>query len=713
MISPDTIAMVKERTDIAALVAETVKLTRRGRTFVGLCPFHQEKTPSFHVNAERGFFHCFGCKESGGPVDFLMKIEGHSFPEAVRVLAERAGITVEETITDQERREANAARRSKEDLYSVNNLAATFFERSLRGAATHPLARYAQEELARRGLPVPKEDDGIGEGARIGDTLQAFRIGYAPFGWDGLAMHLRQQGISPTVGERVGLLVPRSSGSGHYDRFRHRLMFAVTDPMGRVVAFSGRALPDPTPDELSALKITGPSPQPDGPPAKYINSPESPIYTKGETLFGLHQARQAIRQGGEALLVEGNFDVVALHARGVGHVVAPLGTAFTVPQAKLLKRFAPSVTVLFDGDTAGRKATRAARIPCREGGLTAKVASLPRGVDPDDLVRTQGVDGLERILKSARGMLEYLIEDALEGDAFRGASIEEQRARLRAVQTLLGEETDPTVRTMAKTIADQLSPALVVRGKAPASLRELEVAIEEAVSYGARPPALRPSEVAVTHDLARSRSRQDEIAFGMLGALLDFPDLVADPEVELAFDALDGDVALAVAAMRRAVQPGGRPRAARDTSHSAGPPGPARDNSEVAVRENWGSGPASSASPASHASSGPRPTDMEHGPSSHRTLEIGVYADEFLAQIPRSIHPFAVGRLASPELETLETARSVLLDNAKKLSSLSLKRENAAGVEQLHRVEAQGDAAKEDELLRAVSQRARQRHGLT
>src|SRR6185437_8889083 len=286
MISPETIALVKERTDLVALVAETVKLTRVGRSFKGLCPFHNEKTPSFHVNPDRGFFHCFGCKESGGAIDFVMKVEGQTFPEAVRMLAERAGIEIVDTFTDQQRREDNAARKGKEDLYAVSNAAATFFERCLRGRAAHPLAHHAIAELARRDLRFPDVDDAVGEAARAGDVLQAFRIGYAPYGWDGLAQYLRQQGISPSLAERVGLLVPRTSGSGHYDRFRHRLMFAVNDAQGRVIAFSGRALPDPPAEELAALRITGPTTAPDAAPAKYINSPESPIYTKGEHLFG-------------------------------------------------------------------------------------------------------------------------------------------------------------------------------------------------------------------------------------------------------------------------------------------------------------------------------------------------------------------------------------------------------------------------------------------
>ena len=702
MISPETIALVKERTDLVALVGETVKLVRRGRSFVGLCPFHQEKTPSFHVNAERGFFHCFGCKESGGAVDFVMKVEGQSFPEAIRMLADRAGIEVTETATDQEKREANAARKGKEDLYAVSQAAATFFERSLRGSVAHPLAHHALAELERRGLPFPGADDKVGEAARIGDTLQAFRIGYAPYGWDALAGYLRQQGISPLLAEKVGLLVPRTSGSGHYDRFRHRLMFAVSDVMGRVVAFSGRALPEPSADELARLRISGPTTSPDAAPAKYINSPESPIYTKGEHLFGLHQARQAIRQGGEAILVEGNFDVVALHARGVGNVVAPLGTAFTAAQAKLLKRFAPRVIVLFDGDAAGRKATRAARLPCREGGIEAKVASLPRGVDPDDFVRRGGTNGpaaLERLLKGARGMREYLIEDALDGEAFHNGSIEEQRARIRAVTQLLGEESDPTLRAMVKTYADQLSSKLVVRGQPLASLRELESTVEQALTAGARPEPARPGQGTVSHDRARSPSRVDAIALEMVGAVLDFPELLYEPEIHEALGSLDGDLALTVATLRQTVE-----RYANNGPRRADH----RDAAGAASRTEQGEGGGQAAFQGEEAEV---ESATEHQRRAERT-ELGIYADEFLAQIPPAIHSFAVGRLASPAFETVEVARTVALDNARKLSSLSLKRENAAEIEQLQRATAQGDAAAEDDLLRAAIQRAQKRHGL-
>ncbi len=300
-------------------------------------------------------------------------------------------------------------------------------------------------------------------------------------------------------------------------------------------------------------------------------------------------------------------------------------------------------------------------------------------------MRKNGAEALERLLKGARGMREHLIEDALDGDAFHNGSIEEQRARLRAVLQILPEESDPNLRAMVKTYADQLSSKLVVGGKALANLRELESAVEQAITAGSRPsPRRRPEQELVAHDRARSRARHEDIGLDILGAVLDFPELLHDPDIEPALASLDGDVALAVAALRRTLD-----TRARDGGSAPKPP----------------AGGAGGGHPASQG--------HDLGPEMMRQpLEIGVYADEFLAQIPRPIHSFAVGRLASPEFETVEVAKSVLLDNARKLSSLSLKRENAAEIEQLHRVEATGDADKEDELLRAAIARARKRHGL-
>ncbi|MFO0587985.1 MAG: DNA primase [Polyangiaceae bacterium] len=548
MISPATIAQVRERTDIVALIGETVRLQRRGRSFLGLCPFHKEKSPSFSVSAERGYYYCFGCKEHGSAVDFVMKLEGKSFPEAVRSLAERAGIEIVETATDNERREADAARRAKDDLYTVNGIAATYYEHCLRGgpgARPHALAHIAAAELARRGLAMPPP----GEMSPVLDTLQAFRIGYAPYAWDGLATYLQKQGISPATAERVGLLVPRSNGPGHYDRFRHRLMFPVLDVQGRVIAFSGRALPEPEEEELRMLSMKSFN-KPEDKPAKYINSPESPIYTKGEHLFGLYQARQAIRQAGEAVLVEGNFDVVSVSARGFQNVIAPLGTAFTEQQAKLLKRFAPSVTIVFDGDTAGKKATWAARMPCRAAGIFARAADLPPKMDPDEFTAKHGAAAFDAVLKSARPLKQYLLDKLLKQDELQGAEVKDQMARIRGAITLIGEEEDPIERGLTKAYADQLSSSLIVNGRSPTDLHQLETMIQRALMKPDRPrqESVRP---------ARKRTPEEEMGLKVFEALLDFPELLDDPEVEPVFRLLDGPVALAIAAMRPCVGPQG------------------------------------------------------------------------------------------------------------------------------------------------------------
>ena len=444
MISPDTIALVRDRTDLIAVITESVpSLKRRGRSWVGLCPFHKEKTPSFHVNPDRGFFKCFGCGESGDAITFAMREFGYTFSEAVRVLAERVGIVIEEDA--RERTEVDRAKKQKDDLFAANQLAATFFEQQLR---EHPLRSFALDELARRGI-VP------GENAVADEALKAFKVGYAPLEWEGLATFFRQQGISPVAAESVGLLVPRASGS-HYDRFRHRLMFAVLDTQGRVVAFSGRALAEPP----------GAPPKPDGEkPAKYINSKESPIYTKGNVLFGLFQARQAIRTEEIALVVEGNFDVLSLHARGLENVVAPLGTAFTIDQAKLLKRFAAE----------GRPPLRRRRGRAQgdagvagavhgSGALGARSPSLPDGDRPRRLRAKEW-------RRRAEGRSSPTPGHARVPDRRGARRVLRRRRRPRAPRARRADrrssspsEDDPLVRMLAKGYADSVAGRLDILG---------------------------------------------------------------------------------------------------------------------------------------------------------------------------------------------------------------------------------------------------------
>ncbi len=513
MISKDTIASVRDRADIVAVVGEAVKLTRRGRHHVGLCPFHKEKTPSFHVNPETGRFYCFGCHEKGSVIDFVMKLEGLTFPEAVQSLAERVGIEIEQTEADPAAaRAAREAKRAKEGLFEVNQLAAAYFEAQLRD---HPGARVAREELGRRELEPTSPTDSVAH------ALQAFRVGYAPPGWDNLLSHLRKHGVSPVAAETLGLIVPRRGGGGHYDFFRNRLMFAITDVQGRVLGFSGRILPDPETGEVD--KKTG----------KYVNSSESPIYKKSDTVFGLFQARQAIRRHDLAVVVEGNFDVVSLHARGLLHVVAPLGTAFTESQARMIRRFSPRVTLLFDGDAAGWDAVEKSRAPCSAAGLDTRVAALPEGLDPDDFVRQRGADALDRIIHDARSILEYLIDVTLD-DNFSRSNPHDQASRVRRVANLIREETDPMVRSMAESYADRVAERLGVEDAR--SLRALHAELNRALR--ADDPRARSSRPR------RRRPPMGEhlLALEMLGCVIEYPEILEYTDVNDGINEVEGQI---------------------------------------------------------------------------------------------------------------------------------------------------------------------------
>jgi DNA primase len=513
MISKDTIASVRDRADIVAVVGETVKLTRRGRHHVGLCPFHKEKTPSFHVSMETGRFYCFGCHEKGSVIDFVMKLEGLEFVEAIRTLAERVGIEIEESAVDPgAMRAANEAKRAKQGLYEANQLAATYFEAQLRA---HPTARVAREELARRGLQSETPTDAIA------DALQAFRVGYAPGGWDNLLNYFRKQGVSPTTAETLGLIVPRKGGGGHFDFFRNRLMFAITDVQGRVVGFSGRILADPETGEVD--KNTG----------KYVNSTESPVYKKSDTVFGLFQARQTIRQKELAIVVEGNFDVVSLHARGMNNVVAPLGTAFTESQARAIRRFTPRATLLFDGDVAGQEAVGKSRAACAGAGLDTRVAALPAGTDPDDFIRERGVDALDRVIQEARSILEYLIDRALD-ENFPKSNPNEQAASVRMVAQLIREETDPTVRSMAESYADKVAARLGVEDGR--TLRALNAELGRA-ARGGEPRSRRPGRERV-----QPLRGEDLLPLEMLGCVIEYPEILDDPEVNSGISVLEGEI---------------------------------------------------------------------------------------------------------------------------------------------------------------------------
>lgn len=398
-INEEIVREIRERSDIVEVISGYLPLKRSGANYQGLCPFHQEKSPSFNVNAPRQIFHCFGCGVGGNVFNFLMRMEGLSFPEAVKRLGERVGITVEETpVTPADRQR----RDQRERLYRVNEAACLFYHRVLLDdAAGAPGRRY----LRQRGYE--------------GEMVRAFRLGYAPDQWEALATHLAAHGFTRDDMRAAGLVREGSGGRGDRDLFHSRLLFPILDPEGRVVAFGGRVLDGGTP--------------------KYLNSPETPIYHKGRVLYGLYQGRDAIRHARAVLVVEGYFDLLALHRAGIGHAVAACGTALTADHARLLKRHAEQVVLVFDADKAGRQATFRAMDALLPEGLAINAVGLAAGEDPDSFLAKHGGEAFRARLAEARPALELFLDEqlVLHGDSVEGIARagEEVLARIRRLSS--------------------------------------------------------------------------------------------------------------------------------------------------------------------------------------------------------------------------------------------------------------------------------------
>ncbi|HEV8481868.1 MAG TPA: DNA primase [Candidatus Eisenbacteria bacterium] len=371
----EMVERVRAASEITAVVGTQVTLKKAGRTWKGLCPFHQEKTPSFTVSAERQTYHCFGCGAGGDVFRFVQETEKVTFPEALRLLADRAGI----------RLPAKRGPSPSEPLYEILEEAAEFYRRTLLDPATGQAARAV---LAGRGI----EDD----------TRERFGMGYAPAGWDALSSRLGpKHGQAALV--RAGLAVEREGGRGMYDRFRDRLVVPLRLPTGRVVGFGGRS-------------VSGEEP-------KYLNSPETPVYRKSAFIFGLPEAREALRESGEAILVEGYFDVMALSQAGVREVVAASGTAITAEQGALLSRYAARVCLALDGDRAGSAAMQRGLVPLLGAGLAVRVLILPEGDDPDTLVRRVGKAGFDALRAEAQSVAGFLCRQAGESGEAHGRAV--------------------------------------------------------------------------------------------------------------------------------------------------------------------------------------------------------------------------------------------------------------------------------------------------
>ena len=369
LIPEGIIDEIQARTDIADLISRYVLLKRAGRHFKANCPFHKERTPSFMVNTDKQIFHCFGCGVGGNIFSFLMQHDRLTFPEAVRELGDHVGVQVPDR--DPSGDESHKA------LAALMEKVCGHFERRLLDPKD---GRSAREYLRKRGVSDR--------------TRQAFRLGLAPAGWDRLLRAAKAAGVAGERLEAAGLVV--KGKSGYYDRFRNRLMFPIQDLRGRIVGFGGRSL--------------------DGKEPKYLNGPETALYSKGRHLFGMAQAKDAIIAAKTAVVVEGYFDCVVLVDGGMAHVVSPLGTALTTEQARLLKRYAEQVILAFDADAAGEQATLRGVDLLIELGLRVRVAQLPQGVDPDEYLRASGRERFQQLLDRSLDLFEFLVQTALRRD---------------------------------------------------------------------------------------------------------------------------------------------------------------------------------------------------------------------------------------------------------------------------------------------------------
>lgn len=371
-IPEDKLLEIKEAASLEEVVGQYVKLERRGKNLVGLCPFHTDSKPSFTVSPDKGIFYCFGCGAGGSVISFVMQYHRLSFPEAASELARRYGITL--TTRDLGPEEGRRAQK-RQLFYDLHKEALAFYRATLEGNGGTP----AQKYLVMRGLTP--------------EVIASYQLGYAPAAWDGLRRHFQNRGLALEAAAEVGLLLPRASG-GYYDRFRDRVIFPIFDRQERVVAFGGRIIGEGEP--------------------KYLNSPESPLYSKGRTLYGLPQAREALRHQDLALVVEGYLDLLALRVHGVDPVLASLGTALTWEQVRLLKSLVSRVVLVFDGDPAGVRAMRRAFPIFAQEGLPVRVIALPAGMDPDNYVQAHGPGLFESPWEAAQPWFAFLLDGLVE-----------------------------------------------------------------------------------------------------------------------------------------------------------------------------------------------------------------------------------------------------------------------------------------------------------
>ncbi len=387
----DFIDEIRQKANIVEVVSEYVKLDLRGTRHLGLCPFHQEKTPSFNVDAEKQLYYCFGCGAGGDVFNFMMEIENVSFVEAAKALAERYRIPIPDRPITKQRRKVNELR---DQLFAIHELGARFYQHLL---LKHPSGKAALIYFEKRGFTRA--------------TIEKFRLGYAPQSWTALFHFLKKKGYTDYQLEKSGLVLPKKT-VGHYDRFRDRAMFTIFNLRGQPIGFGGRVMED-------------------GKKPKYLNSPETILFEKNQNLYGLHLAKNEIRQSQKAIIVEGYTDVITAHQYGIENVIASLGTALTENQAHLLARYADEVYIAYDADTAGQSATLRGLDILRKANLMVKVIKLPNGKDPDELIR-EDVEAFRNLFNRGISLVDFKLDQIV-----KKYDLEDPNGKVKAVEELL------------------------------------------------------------------------------------------------------------------------------------------------------------------------------------------------------------------------------------------------------------------------------------
>jgi len=407
-IPEDKVSEIKNTADIVEVVSEVVVLKKTGKNYVGLCPFHSEKTPSFTVSPEKQIFYCFGCAAGGNVFSFLMKHDGMSFPDAAKILAGRYGIDIPTTTMSPEQKRRVSQR---ESLFAANREAMEFFRKQLLDDIS---GRRAMEYLKKRGINK--------------EIFDNFYLGYAPKGWDNLLRFFTKKNISLDLVEKAGLIVSRKEKSGFYDRFRDRLIFPIFDLNMQVIGFGGRVMDDSLP--------------------KYLNSPETPVYNKSRSLYGLHLAKMKCRENERVFIVEGYFDLLALHQHGLQDSVATLGTSLTPEHVQLLKGFVGKdgrVILVFDSDDAGIKASKRSIEVFDKGYINAQIIILLDGYDPDSYIFEFGVESFLDLVSEAQGIIPFLMDSAVKK---HGLSIEGKIRIISEMKEPLGSISDNIRRSL-------------------------------------------------------------------------------------------------------------------------------------------------------------------------------------------------------------------------------------------------------------------------